>query len=259
MTDGVKSQMDSGLTGKTVLLTGAASGIGRATAELLAAEGAHVLAVDRDGEGLEELGRLMREVEPVVGDLADEHDIERIVREAVARRERLDILVNNAGLGFVGDLVSTSTQQWDETFAVNVRAPFLLCRAVIPHMLEHDGGVIVNVSSAAALSAVGNRAAYIASKGAVLALTRSITVDFGARGIRANAVAPGTVATPWIDRMTSAQPDPAAAHSAMEQRQLIGRLAQPREVADAIVYLASDRAAFQHGSTLVVDGGFTAR
>ncbi|HLS32521.1 MAG TPA: SDR family oxidoreductase [Brevibacterium sp.] len=255
----MKSQMDSGLTGKTVLLTGAASGIGRAAAELLAAEGAHVLAVDRDGGGLEELGRLMPEVEPVVGDLADEHGIEQIVREVVARRERLDILVNNAGLGFVGDLVSTSTQQWDETFAVNVRAPFLLCRAVIPHMLERDGGVIVNVSSAAALSAVGNRAAYIASKGAVLALTRSITVDFGARGIRANAVAPGTVDTPWIDRMTSLQPDPAAAHSDMEQRQLIGRLAYPREVADAIVYLASDRAAFQHGSTLVVDGGFTAR
>lgn len=106
---------------------------------------------------------------------------------------------------------------------------------------------------------MGNRAAYIASKGAVLALTRSITVDFGARGIRANAVAPGTVDTPWIDRMTSLQPDPAAAHSDMEQRQLIGRLAYPREVADAIVYLASDRAAFQHGSTLVVDGGFTAR
>lgn len=251
--------MDSGLAGKTVLLTGAASGIGRATALQLAEEGAHVLAVDRDREGLDELVGLASTIEPVLADLAEEERIEQVVTGAVDRRGRLDVLVNNAGLGVVGDLLSTSTGAWEQTFTVNVRAPFLMCRAVIPHMLKQGGGVIVNVSSAAALAAVRERAAYIASKGAVLALTRSITVDYGARGIRANAIAPGTVDTPWVDRMTQDQPDPAAAHSSMERRQLIGRLGRPREIAEAIVHLASDRSAFQHGSTLVVDGGFTAQ
>lgn len=256
---GIREKMDSGLDGKTVLITGAASGIGRSTAALLAGEGAYVLAVDRDADGLAALHQDHSSVELIEGDLSEESGIEAIVRTALDRRSRIDVLVNNAGVGFVGDLVATSTEQWEQTFAINVRAPFLLCRALIPHMLDHGGGVIVNVASAAALSAVRERAAYTASKGAVVALTRSITVDYGTRGIRANTVAPGTVDTPWVGRMTSAQADPAAAHSDMAKRQLIGRLGRPKEVAEAIVYLASDRASYQHGSTLVVDGGFTAQ
>lgn len=250
--------MDSGLAGKTVLVSGAASGIGAAAARRFVTEGAQVVGLDRDPSGLAELSHALPGVQTVRCDLSSAASVQAAVDEVLGRTGRVDVLVNNAGVGFVGDVVHTTLEEWDQSFAVNVRAPFLLCRALIPSMVTQGGGVIVNVASAAALSAVRDRAAYIATKGAVIALTKSITLDFGAQGIRANAVAPGTVATPWIDRVTRAQPDPAAARRTMEQRQLIGRLGEPSEVADAIVYLASARASFQHGSTLVVDGGFSA-
>jgi len=251
--------MDTGLGGKTVVVTGAASGIGRAAVGMLLGEGAQVLAVDRDAAALRRLEDNDARCQPVHADVTDENEVDQVVRTAVERTGRVDVVVNNAGVGYRGALAETSTEQWDTTFDVNVRAPFLVCRAVIPHMLAAGGGTIVNVASAAAISAVANRAAYSASKGAVIALTKSITVDYAASGIRANAVAPGTVDTPWIGRVTEGADDPQALRAAMEQRQVVGRLAQPEEIADAIIYLASDRSTFAYGSTLVVDGGFSAQ
>ncbi len=251
--------MDVGLDGKSVIVTGAASGIGRASVDLLLAEGAQVLAVDIDAEGLGSLGNDNTRCQPMTADVTDEGEIDRIVGTATEHTGRIDVVVNNAGVGYRAALTDTSTTQWDTTFDLNVRAPFLLCRAVIPHMLAHGGGTIVNVASAAAISAVADRAAYGASKSAVIGLTKSITVDYAASGIRANAVAPGTVDTPWIGRVTDGTVDPAAARAAMEQRQVIGRLAQPEEIAHAIVYLASDSSSFAYGTTLVVDGGFSAQ
>src|SRR5690625_3213700 len=203
--------MDSGLAGKTILISGAASGIGRAAAQRFIDEGAWVVALDRDPGGLAELAQSMPRVQAVQCDLASVDSVRGAIDRALERASDIDVLVNNAGVGFVADLVNTSLEQWDQSFAINVRAPFLLCRALIPGMIERGGGVIVNVASAAALSAVRDRAAYVATKGAVIALTKSITLDYGAQGIRANAVAPGTVETPWIDRVTQAQPDPVAA------------------------------------------------
>ncbi len=251
--------MDVGLSGKSVIVTGAASGIGRATVHLLLAEGAHVLAVDRDGEGIDNLRQDGPQCRPLHADVSDENQADRIVHAALELTGRVDVLVNNAGVGHRAALADTTLAQWDSTFDVNVRAPFLLCRAAIPRMLTQGGGTIVNVASAAAFAAVGDRAAYCASKAAVIAMTKSITVDYAAAGIRANAVAPGTVDTPWIGRVTDGATDPAAMRAAMEQRQAIGRLAHPEEIADAVVYLASDRSSFAFGSTLVVDGGFSAQ
>ena len=237
--------METGLRDKVVLVTGAASGIGRATVESLCHEGARVVALDRDAEELDRLHTAQPGVDPLLADLSTETGVEEAVGRTLDRHGAVDVLINNAGMGVVGDLTSTTTEQWETTFAVNTRAPFLLCRALIPTMIARNGGVIVNVASAAAVSAVKERAAYSASKGAIIALTRSIAVDYGPAGIRANAVAPGTVATPWIGRMTGQQTDPEAARRDMERRQLIGRLGEPQEVADAIVYLASDRSSFQ--------------
>jgi 2-keto-3-deoxy-L-fuconate dehydrogenase len=142
---------------------------------------------------------------------------------------------------------------------VNVRGLFNTCRVIMPSMVEAGDGIIVNVASIVAHAAVTRRAAYTASKGAILSLTRSIAIDFMNKGIRCNAVAPGTVDSPWIDRILSDAPDKSAARQAMVDRQPLGRLGKPEEIASAIRYLASPEAAFVHGSCLVIDGGFLAR
>ncbi len=167
--------------------------------------------------------------------------------------------INNAGIGTAGDILETTDDDLERTLAVNVRGVFNTCRAVMPSMVEAGDGIIVNVASIVAHAAVTRRAAYTASKGAILALTRSIAIDFMNRGIRCNAVAPGTVDSPWIDRILSDAPDKAAARQAMVDRQPLGRLGKPEEIAAAIRYLASPEAAFVHGSCLIIDGGFLAR
>ena len=169
------------------------------------------------------------------------------------------MLVNGAGIGYRADVLDTTPEQWSETFAVNVTAPLLLCQAFLPHFLANGAGVIVNVASVGGLIGIPNRAAYCASKAALISLTRSLTVEFAERGIRANCVAPGTTDTPWVDRILAGADDVAALRRQMEDRQVIRRLARPEEIADAIVFLSSPRASFFHGSTVVVDGGYTAR
>lgn len=252
---------DSGFIGKTALVTGGASGIGRATVLKLVAGGCRVAVLDRDEAGL---ARLVEEVGPdrclpITADLADPESTRSAVREAIDRLGGIDIVVNNAGIGFRADVVETTLEQWDLTFAINVRAPFIVCQEVIPQMLERGGGVIVNVASVGGIIGIASRAAYGASKAAVISLTRSLTVDFAGRGIRANCVAPGTTETPWVDRIVAGSDDPAALRQQMADRQIIGRLGTADEIADTIVFLASDRASFFHGSAVVVDGGYSAR
>lgn len=218
-----------------------------------------VFAVDRDERGLRALGEASSgRCEIAVVDLAHGLDAERLVADAIERLGGVDVLINNAGIGYAADLVDTTDGQWEDVFAVNVTAPFRLCRACVPHMVRQGGGVVVNVASAAALSVVPNRAAYCASKAALIALTKSIAIDFATRGVRANCIAPGTVDSPWIGRILDGDPEPEARLRAMEARQVVGRLGTPEEIADAVVFAASDRSTFMHGSALVVDGGFTA-
>lgn len=167
----------------------------------------------------------------------------------------LDVLVNVAGVGSTSSAPDTSLEVWEDVFAVNARGTFLCCKHAIPDMARRGGGSIVNIASIAGLVGLRNRAAYCASKGAVIAFTRALAVDHVGDGIRVNAVCPGTVDSPWVRRLVQ---DAGESLDALRARQPMGRLGTPQEVAEATLYLASDAAAFATGSALVIDGGLTA-
>ena len=246
--------------GTGVIVTGASSGIGLVTATKLLDAQARVACVGKWTPELDQFAdKYGTRCLPLVADLSDPAAITALVAAAIDHFGRIDVLVNGAGIGYRADVLDTTMSQWAETFAVNVTAPLLLCQALLPHFLANGGGVIVNVASVGGIIGIPNRAAYCASKAALISLTRSLTVEFAERGIRANCVAPGTTDTPWVDRILAGADDVATLRRQMEDRQVIRRLARPEEIADAIVFLASDRASFFHGSTVVVDGGYTAR
>jgi meso-butanediol dehydrogenase/(S,S)-butanediol dehydrogenase/diacetyl reductase len=192
-------------------------------------------------------------------DVAKDADAKRMVEETVKRFGRLDVLVNNAGYGFAGTVVDTDEEAWDDLMAVNVRGVFLCSKHAIPAMAANGGGAIVNTASVVATVGIRNRAAYCASKGAVAALTRAIAIDHVAEGIRCNAVAPGTIDTPYFDEILRKSPVAADSRKALEARQLLGRLGTPEEIAAGILFLASDESRFATGSILTLDGGMTAQ
>ena len=234
-------------SGKRALVTGAGSGIGAAVARRLAAGGADVLLADVALLAVEELAREIGG-QPLQLDVRDE------VQVAPAMTG-LDVLVNVAGIGSTTTAPETPLDVWEDVFAVNARGTFLCCKHAIPGMAERRGGSIVNIASVAALVGLRNRAAYCASKGAVVALTRALAVDHVGDGIRVNAVCPGTVDSPWVRRLVD---DAGESLNALRARQPMGRLGLPEEIADAVAYLASDAASFVTGTTLVIDGGLTA-
>jgi len=247
------------LADRGAIVTGATSGIGRATVLAFLAEGARVVGIGRDTVSLGALeaaspGRFTG----IAADLADLREAEDATAHAMAHLGRVHVLVNDAGVGVRANLAETSDEQYQRMFDVNVRATFVTCRALIPHMVAEGGGVIVNVASSLALKAARDRAIYAATKAAVVALTRSIAVDFGTRGIRANCVAPGTTDTPWIGKILASAPNADELRAQMEARQTIGRLGTAEEIAAVIAFLASDAASFVHGATVAVDGGMTA-
>ncbi|MEP0510044.1 MAG: SDR family oxidoreductase, partial [Aurantimonas coralicida] len=170
-----------------------------------------------------------------------------------------DVLVNNAGYGIAGTVVNTAVEDWDALFAVNVRGVYLGCKHAIPVMERQGGGVIVNTASGGAIVGIYDRAAYTASKGAVSALTRAMAMDHADAGIRVNCVAPGTIESPYFKTIFETAPDAAALRKSLEDRQVMGRLGQPEEIAKAILFLACDDSSFSTGSTLVADGGWTIR
>ena len=231
--------------GRTAIVTGAASGIGEALARLLREEGATVIGADVRGAD-------------VHCDVSREDDVDRLVRHTLERTGRLDILCNNAGIGSTADAASCSLEEWERVFAVNVRGVFLGTRAALGHMLRQGGGAIVNTASVAGLVGLRDRAAYCASKGAVIAFTRQVAVQYAGTGVRCNCVCPGTVDSPWVTRLLNEADDPAAARAALVARQPVGRLGRPEEIARAIAYLASDDADFVTGAAWVIDGGLVA-
>lgn len=250
------------LAGKIAIITGAASGIGHEAARLFAAEGALVVVADRNGAAAEtvaaDIAAAGGRATAHAVDVSREAEIEAMVAATVAAHGRLDILVNNAGFGFAGTVVTTSEADWDALMAVNLKGVFLGCKHAIPVMERQGGGVIVNTASAVATVGIADRAAYVASKGAVAALTRAMAIDHVAAGIRINCVAPGTIESPYFARILSG-PDAAELRSGLEQRQAMERLGQPVEIARAMLFLASDDSSFCTGTMLTADGGWTAR
>ncbi|GAA1984002.1 SDR family NAD(P)-dependent oxidoreductase [Kitasatospora viridis] len=237
------------LDGLKAVVTGGASGIGLATAELLSARGAQVAVLDLDPSSL---------TEPLLGFTADVSD-DASVRDAVAgAAERLggiDILVNNAGIGATGTVADNPDEQWHRVLDVNVLGIVRVSRAALPHLRNSAHAAIVNTCSIAATAGLPQRALYSASKGAVLSLTLAMAADHVREGIRVNCVNPGTVETPWVGRLLDAADDPSAERAALNARQPTGRLVTAREVAAAIAYLASPAAASTTGTALPVDGG----
>jgi NAD(P)-dependent dehydrogenase (short-subunit alcohol dehydrogenase family) len=239
-------------TGKAAFVTGAGSGIGEATARALVAEGGRVVLADVDAHAVEALAvELGEQATATALDVRDEDD----VAAAIAGVGRLDALVNVAGIGSTTNAPDTSLDTWERVFAVNVTGTFLCCKHAIPLMASNGGGAIVNVASVAGLVGLRNRAAYSASKGAVIAFTRALAIDHVADRIRVNAVCPGTIETPWVRRLVD---DAGESLDALRARQPLGRLGTPQEVAEAILYLASDAAGFVTGAILTLDGGLTA-
>lgn len=239
--------------GRVAIVTGAASGIGAAITRRLLAEGGHVVAGDLDAD------RVPDGATGVTVDVTDPESVQELVDRCVAAHGRIDILCNNAGVGGVTDVVHCSIDEWDRIFAVNARGVFLGMRAALPHMIAAGHGVIVNIASVAASVGLADRAAYSASKGAVVALTRQAAVQYADRGIRCNSVSPGTVDSPWVGRLLDAADDPTAARAALVARQPLGRLGTPDEVADVVTYLAADAASFVTGADWLIDGGISAR
>ena len=245
---------------KVVLVTGAGSGIGRATALAFAREGAAMAAADvslpkAEGVAAEAAAAGGRAL-AVACDVSNPDDCARAVREVESALGPLDVLVNNAGVGASGTVLTTDEATWDRLTRVNVKGTYLMSRAALAVMLPRRRGAIVNAGSIAGIRAVADRAAYVTTKFAVVGLTKAMALDHVKDGIRVNAVCPGTTMTPWIDERLAEAPDPKAAMAALVARQPMGRLGTAEEMAAAYLFLASDESAFTTGSTLVVDGGF---
>ncbi|UED87158.1 SDR family NAD(P)-dependent oxidoreductase [Streptomyces profundus] len=235
-------------TGLTALVTGGASGIGLATATLLAARGATVACLDLDPDV----------PAPLLGfraDVSDDASVRAAVADATEALGGLDILINNAGIGAAGTIEDNPDDEWHRVLDVNLLGVVRVTRAALPRLRASDSAAIVNTCSVAATTGLPDRALYSATKGALLALTRATAADLVRAGIRVNCVNPGTVDTPWVGRLLAAADDPAAERAALEARQPTGRLVAAEEVAEAIAQLASPRAGAVTGTAVAVDGG----
>jgi NAD(P)-dependent dehydrogenase (short-subunit alcohol dehydrogenase family) len=252
------------LSGKRAIITGGANGIGRAAVDLFVAAGARVLTCDREPGGLEELrARHGDAVRTVVGDVSTHEGVDATVTAAIEWLGGIDILYNNAGIGTLTDdfplVHQTPYDVFERTFACNAWSTFALCRETLPHMGGTTPGSIINVASILALVAGAGSVSYIASKGAVLALTKSIAYDYGSRAVRANVICPGFVDTRMASDYTSKAPDPVAAQQEFADAHLLRRIGKPEEIAAAALWLGSDASSFVTGAVIPVDGGYTAR
>ena len=246
---------------KVAIVTGAASGIGRAAALGFGGEGASVVIVDIDAKAGAEA---VAEVQATGGDalmsltdISDEVQVKAMVDEIVAKYHKVDILVNNAGIYHQGDVLSTPLDIWNKILGVNLTGAFLCTKYAAAAMVQQGSGVIINVASEAGLVGIKGQVTYNVSKGGMLQLTRSCAVDFADKGIRVNCVCPGTTETPLVKAAVNRAKDPQAARRALESVRPLNRLGTPEEIASAILFLASDEVAYATGAVLSVDGGFT--
>jgi len=242
---------------KVALVTGGASGIGRASAEEMTKLGFRVTIADIDEPRAAAVAEKLVGASAVRVDVSDAGAMQGVADALVDSAGRIDALITSAGVVSATALLETSPEDWEHVMSVNVGGVFNACRAVLPAMLAQGSGAIVNVASVAGLVALPSRAAYCAAKGAVISLTRSIAIDYVDAGVRANCVCPGSIDTPWVERLLASSETPEQLLAEIVARQPMGRLGQPGEIAKAIAYLANDDAAFITGSALVIDGGLT--
>jgi NAD(P)-dependent dehydrogenase (short-subunit alcohol dehydrogenase family) len=249
-------------TSNVAVVTGAASGIGRATALRLARDGYEIAMMDLDAGGLAETRAQVQHAGgrahafPV--DVCDPLSVGSVTRKIAVTVGPPQVLVNVAGIGVAATVLETSDEDWNRVLAVNLTGPFLTIRATLPLMLDRGSGVVVNIASVAGQVGLARRAAYCASKAGLVGLTRAVAVDHAGGGIRCVAICPGTVETEWIAKIIADAPDPAAVRQTMAERQLDGRMGSPDEVAAMVAFVASADGRFINGTALVLDGGMTA-
>jgi len=242
------------LQGRRVLVTGAASGIGLATARVFEREGARVALVDRDATRLEEA--LLGAYKAVI-DVADSAAVSRAVDAAASALGGLDGIVNSAGIDLVRSFAEMSAEEWDRVYAVNLGGPVAVCRAALPHLRRAGGGTIVNIASAAALRPLQNRTAYCSAKAALVMFGKALAVDLAGDNIRVNVICPGIIETPLFRASYENAADPEAELTKILDRYVIRRAGLPEEIAYAALYLTSDESAYTTGAALAVDGGRT--
>ncbi len=247
-----------GLAGKRALVTGATKGIGLETCKVLADAGADIAAVGRDTQGLKEvaaaIAKVGRKCVSIQADMAKTEDITRTAKEAIAGLGQIDILVNNAGIALIDPLLKATVDDWDTTMAVNLRAPFLLARALVPGMIERRQGKIINISSQAGVVGLEAHGAYAASKGGLNMLTKVMTVEWAKFNIQINSVCPTVILTPMGEQVWG-QPEKG---DPMKAKIPAARFGKPIEVADLILFLASSASDLINGQDILIDGGYTA-
>jgi NAD(P)-dependent dehydrogenase (short-subunit alcohol dehydrogenase family) len=250
------------LMGRTTVVTGAASGIGRASALLFAKEGASLALVDRDEAGLQETMAAITgakgDASVHVGDVGAAEFARAAVGEIMARHGRLDVLMTAAGFSCGGTVLTTDPADWDAVFRTNVGGTWLWSRAAVPEMQRQGSGSIITLASQLAIAGGRNNSAYIAAKGAIISLTRTMALDFATDGIRVNAIAPGAIDTPMLRRSFARHADPDPVREVSRNRHAMKRFGRAEEVAEAALHLASDASSFTTGAVMVVDGGWLA-
>lgn len=255
----MNSKITFSLKDKVTVVTGAASGIGAAIAEAFADAGALVYVADLNEVGAVEQAKRIDQAgraRAAATNVADQASCEALIQRVLSENGRCDVLVNNAGVGHVGTILTTTPEDLQRLWSVNVQGMYFLCRAVLPSMVDQRRGSIINVASVLGLTAMEDRFAYTVTKHAVVGLTRSMALDFGSTGVRINCICPGRVETPFVQQRLNEYPDPEKYRAKMVATHAQKRMAQPWEIAAAAVYLASDESAFVTGSTFVIDGGY---
>jgi NAD(P)-dependent dehydrogenase (short-subunit alcohol dehydrogenase family) len=249
------------LDGKAAIVTGAGSGIGRAIVTLFAEEGARVAVVDvSESDGKETVELLRKRGGDAIfiqGDISNSAIVKRIVETTVKKYERVDILCNNAGVESMGSILEITEENWDKVMSINLKGVFLCSKHSVPKMIEKGGGVIINIASVLGLIGSKDEAAYCASKGGIISLTRAMALDFAPHNIRVNCICPGSVLTPTFKRVMTSLGDYETAFQRNLDKIPLKRIAEPAEIAYAALYLASEKASYITGSVLVIDGGWS--
>lgn len=251
------------LKDKVSLITGGSLGLGKSAAFLFAQEGSKVVITGRTEKTLKEAVDVASsqglEIDYLVSDVSKEEDCKEAVDYTIKKYGQIDILFNNAGVLFTGATHETDLDEWEKSFDINVKGTFMMSKYAIPHMLEKGKGCIVNNSSILGLKAVPGVAAYNSTKGAVTQLTRSMALEYADKGIRVNAICPGTIETPMVEGLLEGMPDRKAAEDLFKSFHPMGRFGKPEEIANAVLFLCDDSVEFMTGTMLSVDGGWIAR